>query len=107
MKNFLSITAAWYLTVSIAIGIVVPMVLTLVNANDVIKIGVSLFIVNVIFSIIIGVIIGRNDHSLIFNFFFPVIFAIGVLCHLFQSTTIFFAIIYLCLSLLTWGISKK
>ncbi|MHC9532734.1 hypothetical protein ACVQ8P_00245 [Dellaglioa sp. BT-FLS60] len=107
MKKVWSMTSGWYLAVSVAIGIVVPMILTLANANDVVKIGVSLFVVNVIFSMIIGVIVGMNSHGLIFNFYFPIIFAIGVLCHLFQGVTIYFAIIYLCLSLLTWGISKN
>lgn len=107
MKKVLNLTSAWYLAVGVAVGIVIPMLLMLANANDVVKIGVSLFVVNVIYSIIVGVIVGMNNHSLIFVFFFPVIFAVGVLCHLFQSVTIFFAIIYACLSLLTWGISKK
>ncbi|MDK1727616.1 hypothetical protein [Dellaglioa algida] len=107
MKKVLNITSAWYLAVGVAVGIVLPMLLTLANANDVVKIGVSLFVVNVIYAIAVGVVVGKSNHSLIFVFFFPIIFAIGVLFHLFQSVMILFALIYLCLSLLTWGISKN
>lgn len=104
-KKIISLATVWYLAFATAVAIVVPIVFSFMDLTDVQKYTFALFGINVIFAIISGLIVGIKKQPIIYLFFFPILYLIGVKMF-FENFAYYVAIIYLLISFLSYGIVK-
>ncbi|KRL01273.1 hypothetical protein FC81_GL001414 [Liquorilactobacillus capillatus DSM 19910] len=106
IKRIFSITTIWYLTVAFAISLVVPIIFTELNFSDIQKIGFALFGVNVIYAILSGLTVGFKKEPAVYLLFFPIIYLLGVKLF-FESYAYYFALVYLAITYLAYGITRE
>ncbi|MDN7144640.1 hypothetical protein QS460_01730 [Liquorilactobacillus mali] len=104
-KNIFSLTTLWYLAFATAIAIVVPIIFSFINLTDVQQYTFAFFGINVVFTIISGLIVGIRKQPFIYLFFFPILYLIGVRLF-FESFAYYIAIVYLLIGFLTYGAVK-
>ncbi|AUJ29892.1 MAG: hypothetical protein ABF991_01130 [Liquorilactobacillus hordei] len=104
-KKIFSLTTLWYLAFATAIAIVVPIIFNVINLTDVQKYTFAFFGINVIFTILSGLIVGIKKQPIIYLLFFPAIYLIGVNLF-FESFAYYIAIVYLLIGFLTYGAVK-
>lgn len=105
-RQLLSLRTLWYLAFAAAFCFVVPIIYETLNATDTMEIGFVLFGFDAIFAVAIGLIIGRLDHSIFFTLFFPIMFLLSY-GFFFDGYVRYFGYIYLILTVLAFGVTKK
>ncbi|PWG00753.1 hypothetical protein [Levilactobacillus bambusae] len=105
MKQEIINRIGWpYWLVGVGLGIVVPWVLVTAGMAPWLIFCLLLSIVNTMTSIIIGRVIQRRNGSWAWMLIWPLCFAIGAELFL-KPYMIVFAIVYLCLSYMSYGLS--
>ena len=104
--KLLSLVTLWYLAFAAAISLVVPIIFIEMDASDVQKVGLILFGIDVLYSLIVGVLIGLTKQPLVYLFFFPIIYLLGV--HLFfDNYAYYFGAAYTIFTFLACGAARK
>ncbi|MDT7014555.1 hypothetical protein [Levilactobacillus namurensis] len=93
-----------YWVVGICLGLVVPAVAQLLAVSAVIRFGILLLVINGGAAIAVGRVIARRQQPKWWVLIFPVCYWLGAYAFLPRYTQ-YFALVYLCLSYLTAGLS--
>jgi hypothetical protein len=104
-KELLSLKTIWYLAFAALFAFVVPIIFVTLQIDDTIKIGCILFGINVFYSVIVGLYAGKQQHMWIFLLLFPIVYFIAYR-YFFDGYARYFALVYLCLTYLSYGITK-
>ncbi|MDN2452327.1 hypothetical protein [Lactobacillus sp. UCMA15818] len=105
LKKIFSVTTLWYLAFAAAVAIVVPIIFSFMDLTDVQKYTFAFFGINVVFTILSGLVVGIKKQSLIYLLFFPLLYLVGVKLF-FESFAYYIALIYLLIGFLTYGAVK-
>lgn len=106
LRQLLSLRSLWYLCFAATFCFIVPIIYETLNATDITEIGFILFGFDAIFAVVVGLVIGKLNHSIFFTLFFPLMFLLtyGLF---FDSYVRYFGYIYLVLTILAFGVTKK
>lgn len=105
-SKLFSVTTLWYLTLAVALSFVIPIIFIEINASDIQRLGLILFGINVIYSLVVGVIVGLKQQPLVNLLFFPIVYLIGVY-FFFDSYAYYFAGAYIIFAFLAYGTVRK
>ena len=108
LKQLLSLRTIWYLAFGAFFAYVVPILFSLSDVNEVIRIEFILFIINVIYAVVTGVIAGKARHSIIFTLIFPALYQVSYTSFFvsFSAYVKYFGIVYLVMTLLAYGANR-
>lgn len=108
LKQLFSLQAIWYLAFAAFFSYVVPIIFAVAGTNDVLRIEFILFLIDVAYAVLVGIIIGKKDQTIIFTIFFPLLFQISYSSFFggFSSYVRYFGPVYLLMTLLAYGASK-
>lgn len=104
-KGLFSIKAVWCLAFGAVFAFIVPIIGVTLALNDIMKVGLILLGANVIYAIVLGLYIGAKQMSWLILLIFPVLYFIGYR-YFFDSYALYFTAVYLCLTYLSYGITK-
>ncbi|MCH5461279.1 hypothetical protein HC026_01180 [Lactobacillus sp. LC28-10] len=93
-----------YWVLSIILGAVLPMILSIVPISEMWRSGVIYGLIYSVAAGLIGSFIKRRDDNWWQLFLFPVLFALGIQLSG-PEYVIYFALVYLCISYLAYGLS--
>lgn len=94
-----------YWIISVIMGIAVPALVAWIGIDPVLRFGGLLALVNGCLAIGLGRMIYRRSHPGWWLLIWPVVYLIGAYLFLPQYT-IYFAVVYLCLSYLSYGLTQ-
>ncbi len=95
----------WYVAISTALAFVVPILFTYFNTTDAHRIGFILFGIYVVYAVGVGLYAGRVSERFWVLLVFPVIYFIGYR-FFFDGYARYFALVYLALSAVSYGITR-
>ena len=104
-KELLSLKTLWYLVIAALFAFVIPIIFVTLQIDDTIKIGCILFGINVVYSVILGLYAGKQKHFWVFLLIFPLVYFIAYR-YFFDGYARYFTLVYLCLTYLSYGVTK-
>ncbi len=105
VKGLFTINTLWYVAFGALFAFIVPIIGATLDLNDIMKVGFILLGANVIYSIVLGLYAGAKRMSWIILLIFPVLFLIGYR-YFFDNYALYFTLVYLILTYLSYGITK-
>jgi len=93
-----------YWVVGIVMGLLIPALMQVIDVSAVVRFGGLLLVINSGIAITIGRVVARRKQPRWWLFIWPVLYVLGAYLFLPQYTQ-YFALVYLCLSYVTAGLS--
>ncbi len=105
VKELFTTKALWCLAFGAVFAFIIPIIGSTMELNDIMKIGVILLGTNVAYAIVIGLYAGAKQMTWLILLIFPVLYLIGYR-YFFDGFALYFTLVYLCLTYLSYGITK-
>lgn len=105
VKGLFTMKTLWCVAFGAVFSFIIPIIGTTLDLNDIMKLGFILLGTNVVYAIILGLYAGAKGSSWLVLLIFPLLYLIGYR-YFFDSYALYFTLVYLCLTYLSYGITK-